>query len=94
MTFGNPDAFQTRARIKASQHAVRQLLLVHGPMTDQQMVAEYNGRVILPKQSDSGLRSRRAELVAMKPPLVRWTGRWHREPKKRRAKIWEAIEKV
>lgn len=85
----------TPSKITANQHAVRQLLVVFGSRTDREIRALYTQRQSqydLPRQSDSGLRTRRAEMVAMNPPLVRWTGRWRERPDQRRSRIWEAVE--
>jgi hypothetical protein len=76
-----------------------------GPMTDEQLVANYGiqrriqedgvrqsgdlGRIALPQQAASGLRTRRKELVDR--GLVRDTGRKAPMSTGRDATVWEAV---
>lgn len=81
------------------QLAVHALLRGSGPMTDETLVmayreavqkrTEFNG-VVLPEQSDSGIRTRRSELADHEPPLVRVKD-ISRTKAGREAQRWEAI---
>lgn len=69
---GDPETSHLAARsverIRLSQHAVMRVFDQDGPMHDQRMISLYNGYVYfdaLPVQSESGLRTRRKELVEM-----------------------------
>lgn len=59
----------TDAKLNAQQDAVYRLLCFTGPMTDEGLVNAYQAiektrTVPLPKQTDSGIRTRRTELLA------------------------------
>lgn len=77
----------------ASVHVARghRIVLIvlkeEGPMCDQKLLAAVRSRGI--KLSDSGLRTRRSELVTM--GFVRDTGRLDILPTGRQSIIWEAI---
>lgn len=89
------EAAESVKEITLKQNAVLWLLRTMGPMTDTLLNARYNetssGAQVfphLPRQSDSGLRARRSELVTRN--LVRDTGRKKKLPSGRRAIVWEA----
>src|SRR3954469_21723826 len=53
-------------KLRETQHAVYEALLIGGPMTDTQLVTFYGRNELalhLPLQSESGIRTRRRELV-------------------------------
>lgn len=72
--------------LRESQSAVLAFLREHGPMTDEQLVARYDRE---PRQSPSGLRTRRKELVE-DFDLVVDTGRKEKLLSGRQAIVWEA----
>ena len=57
------------------------------PMTDEQMIAAYQGGDFRPLQSVSGLRSRRAELV--RQGRLKWTGGWLATRAGNKSRVWE-----
>ena len=65
--------------------AVHNMLAEYGPMTDYELTRLY-AKAGLIRQSPSGVRSRRAELV--KQGLVEWTGDKVVLPSGRRAMVW------
>jgi hypothetical protein len=78
------------------QQAVLHLLRRHRRgLSDQSIIALYGsarGRApfgIIPRQSESGIRTRRAELVAR--GLVRDTGRRTTTPSGRKAIVWQVV---
>ena len=80
------EAAASVTRIRESQQAVLELLKLLGPSTDEQIGAAYwDG----PKQSPSGLRTRRSELVEL--GKVRDSGQRRRLKSGRRAIVWEAL---
>lgn len=76
-------------RITLCQRAVQTCLLAQGPMCDAELVFRYQNETTLPKQSPSGIRSRRHELVVR--GLVRDSGRRLRTESGRSHIIWEAV---
>jgi hypothetical protein len=72
--------------IRKSQQSVLDVLKELGPLTDEEIRLNYKK---LPRQSDSGLRTRRDELVAL--GKVRDSGRCRRLKSGRLAKVWEAL---
>jgi hypothetical protein len=77
--------------LRASQMAVLGLLLSLGPMTDETLAGHYkraSENDELPKQSSSGLRTRRAELVDA--GLVLASGRFEHLTSGRKAIVWKA----
>ena len=75
--------------LRASQAAVLKFLQEGGPMTDAALVEDYPQHAEdMPRQSQSGLRSRRAELTA--GGLVEDTGRRVRLESGRQAIVWQA----
>jgi hypothetical protein len=63
-------------------------------MTDEELLYEYEirsftQRDIYPQQSESGLRTRRNELV--EAGLVRWSGQYKKMNSGRRGRMWEAV---
>lgn len=69
------------------QAAVREALTILGPCTDEELAAEYAALFPHVPQSPSGLRTRRAELVAA--GLVEWTGRKVRMTTGRLGRTWQ-----
>ena len=95
---GNPDISRAVARdltpatLRKSQRAVLRCLQHAGPVTDEEMIREYDRlreRFGWPIQSPSGLRSRRAELATAAPPLVKDTGKRRQISTSRLATVWE-----
>lgn len=76
-------------KVRASQQAVHAFLLKHGPATDEEWVAAYQADPEYPRQSVSGLRSRRNELHEQ--GRVRDTGQKATLQSGRRAIIWRAV---
>lgn len=90
----DPETSHAAARsvtgLNEKRQAVLDLLTVHGPMTDERLAFEYRTRTtecggMLPVQSSSGLRTRRAELVDL--GLVKMVGESHLATG-RRARVW------
>lgn len=77
------EAAESVTGIRESQAEVLALFREHGPMTDEEARARYRGR-----QSVSGFRTRRSELVDR--GLVRDTGERRRMTTGRRAVVWAA----
>lgn len=80
--------------LRVSQQAVLRYLRGRGPVTDVGLVDGYEAASAanparFPRQSVSGLRTRRAELVAA--GLVKDTGRREALPSNRLAIVWEAV---
>lgn len=73
--------------ITETQQAILQLLTLH-PMTDQELVRWYQNQLIAPRASESGIRSRRAELVEQ--GLVKDTGERKKLESGRSAVVWTA----
>lgn len=92
-------AAKSVANMTKKQLAVHALLRRSGPMTDEALVLayreavekriEFNG-VLLPEQSDSGIRTRRSELADHDPPLVR-VHDLSKTKAGRQAQRWEAV---
>lgn len=81
----------TPETLRESQLAVL-LCVALGPATDEQLVARYNRyreTMLWPRQSASGLRSRRAELVRCDPPMVRDSGERQMFASGRKGIVWE-----
>jgi len=77
--------------MRASQLAILDLLRKYGPMTDPEIQAVHRRATragMVKRQSDSGLRARRSELVTA--GLARDSGRKERGETGRRFIIWEA----
>ena len=79
------EAAASVTRIRESQKAVLYFLAGRSPMTDEELVANYNGL----QQSPSGLRTRRSELVEL--GKVRDSGQRRVLRSGRRAIVWEAL---
>jgi hypothetical protein len=75
----------TAERIRESQEAVLKVFRACGAMTDVELVERYFG----PKQSTSGLRTRRHELVER--GLLRDSGKRRTLESNRQAIVWEVI---
>lgn len=86
-------------RVTENQQHVLNVLRNEGPMTDVQLVRRYNywhGAVVnMPRQSESGIRTRRAELVdkGLVRALIDDEGEYvtQRLPSGRQAILWEAV---
>ena len=82
------DAARSVTSLRPKQYAVLKVLGLCGEMTDERLIACYE-TFDLPKQSPSGIRTRRHELVAM--GLVRDTGERRKMSTGRMAIVWEAV---
>ena len=83
----DPETSQDAAasvRVTEGQAEVLDFFMMWGPMPDHLMVSMAEG--ISTRQSPSGLRTRRAELVTK--GLLVWAERWVRLPSGRRARVW------
>lgn len=78
--------------LNTKQEAVLAVLREIGPSTDQRLVSVYMFKKAgsVPRQSESGVRTRRSELT--KKGLVRPSGEYRTTGSGRRAIIWEAVE--
>lgn len=76
--------------VRQSQAAILRVLREHGPLTDSALIDCYRASREQPAQSDSGIRSRRAELCEV--GLVADTGRRARLPSGRLSIMWQVIE--
>ena len=77
------------------QNIILSILWARGPLTDPQIAEHYYNRVAdgsAPKASDSGLRTRRAELD--KKGLVHPTGEREKLDTGRTATVWTGEQKV
>lgn len=93
----DPDTSQAAAlavtRMTSKRLAVLRLFELSGEMTDEQLLDRYRSRSRSrgwPEQSESGLRTRRCELIRM--GQLQDTGRTRRMTTGRMAKIWGVIE--
>ncbi len=82
--------------IRASHRWVLRLFGVHGPMSDAQaweaheVAVKQDGKWgMVPRMSESGLRSRRAELTAPRGTGIRDSGRTVKTASNRDAVVWE-----
>ena len=91
---GDPEtslaAAESVTKITEKQEAVLGLIRGRGPFTDEELSVAYDQGVPfgLPRQSPSGLRTRRSELE--RRGLVRWTGEHRKLASGRMARVWEA----
>lgn len=80
------------ATLRANQNDVWQILMKYGPMPDFILQTLYKAEAdagnVVP-QSESGVRTRRAELYYR--GFVRWTTRYVETPTGRPAMVWEAV---
>ncbi len=74
--------------LRDSQNAVLRVLWVSGPATDEQIAVRYEHLADAPRQSPSGLRTRRKELVER--GLVVDTGHTRKLKSGRKAILWAA----
>lgn len=77
--------------LRGSHRAVLRLLDSYGPMTDEELVAKYvknMTQLALPRQSESGIRTRRKELTTMDPPQVVDSGEKKALKSGRKAIVW------
>jgi hypothetical protein len=81
------DAAASVKELRRRQAAVWYVLDMEGPLTDEELVKAYAVRWPHFPQSPSGLRTRRAELVAR--GLVEWTGRRRPLVSGRLAREWD-----
>lgn len=97
---GDPQTSHEAARsvedLNAKQAAVLEILTKYGRATDEILCYTYQLNVdsrathwTVPEQSDSGIRTRRAELVAA--GLVRATGEMRAMVSGRKAQVWEVV---
>lgn len=92
---GDPEtshaAAQSASPLNGKHDAVlKAFALLGGSATDEQWIECYmSAYTYLPRQSRSGLRTRRAELVAA--GLVRATGEMRLMASGRKAQVWEAV---
>jgi len=88
----DPDTSHEAARsvsnLRLSQESVLKVLRLI-PMTDVEMARIYHSSIDVPLQSDSGLRTRRKELVDL--GLVRDSGHRRKLPSGRSAIVWEVV---
>lgn len=82
------DAAASVTNTTEKQRVVLMLLHEYGPMTDHDLLEQYDGMpgLRLPYQSQSGIRTRRAELVDR--GLAYDTGERRRLPSGRRGIVW------
>ncbi len=78
----------TSDRLRESQYAVLDALIDHGPICDADLVDAYMMHGYAPRQSPSGIRTRRKELVAL--GKVRAAGHTVLSSG-RRAIVWEVL---
>lgn len=84
------DAAASVTGLRARQQAVLEVLRRwDGGMTDIQLINAYRSSPTAPAQSESGIRTRRRELVDL--GYVRSTGRTKLLPSGRRGTIWAAV---
>jgi hypothetical protein len=79
--------------ISESQQHILRLFRLYGPMTDEQLLAkhrEWQRRYGDPLMSDSGVRTRRSELVVL--GRVRDSGKRERLSTGRKAIVWEVTD--
>ena len=82
------EAAASVTNVRPRQAAVLEAFRVNGPMTDSSLRRVYSG----PAQSDSGLRTRRCELVTL--GLLVDTGKRERASNGRRAIVWGLADGV
>jgi hypothetical protein len=85
-------AQSTARRQTENQEAVLRVFRALTDATDEELVAHYErlrARLVLPEQSESGLRTRRRELVDRK--RLRDSGRTRRTRGGRQATVWELV---
>jgi hypothetical protein len=92
---GDPEtslaAAESVTKITVKQTAVLMMLRESGPATDEEISRRYvGGGLLLTPQSESGLRTRRSELV--RRGLVRNSGERRRLVSGRMATVWEATD--
>lgn len=84
-------AAQSVTQIGWTQESILELFNFWGPMHDAKMISRYRQvQADVPNQSDAGLRSRRAELVAK--GLVQDSGQRVKLPSGRQSIVWEATK--
>ena len=76
-------------KIRQSQKDVLWVFRNFGKMTDTELIEKYN-RVGKPKQSPSGIRSRRSELRDR--GLIAWSGEYRVLASGRKSRVWEIVE--
>jgi hypothetical protein len=95
---GDPETSKAAASSVKNMNDSREAVLTvlqgyPGGLTDEELIAQYVHRSIrgqLPQQSESGIRSRRAELVAMDPPRVMDSGERRQTVLGRDSIVWTA----
>ena len=82
-------AINPSAELRERQRAVLTVMRLFGPCTDEELFLTYRNSA-LPRQSASGLRSRRAELVKL--GIVEKTGEKRRmKSTGNRANVWRVV---
>ena len=77
------------SKIRQSQKDVLWIFRNFGKMTDTELIERYN-RVGKPRQSPSGIRSRRSELRDR--GLIAWNGEYRVLVSGRKSRVWEIVE--
>lgn len=89
------DAAASVKDITRTQKAVLKLLAAVGPLTDEDLIGYYTWQTLVadpydfPKASESGIRSRRAELVTL--GLVKDSGERAKLASGRHAIVWQVV---
>ncbi len=79
----------SRRAMTRGRAAVLTVFRTLGPMTDEALLGVYDTKNIEPHQSESGLRTRRSELVKM--GLLRDSGRVQANRNGRMCTVWEMV---
>jgi hypothetical protein len=82
------EAARSVKAISETQEAILELYLTYGPLMDERLIDFYQNAFGYPKASESGIRSRRAELVEM--GLVKCTNVKGKTRSGRSSYYWEA----
>lgn len=85
------EAADTVGDVSINMRYVWMVLKENGPLHHEALIEAY-ARSGLPAQSDSGIRTRCAELRDLPEPMVEWTGAWVRISNTTRSRVWRAIE--
>lgn len=83
----------SRDEINRTQARVLFLLVTYGPMTDKELVEQYEAdaaRKSWTMPTDSSIRTRRHELTVADDPLIEFAG-YYRKPGRTRQRVWAAL---